>query len=225
MKKLLLLTLAGLIALFLCGCEPDYAVDTFYATEMLNDYGLAGLPVPKLENSRLNGEYLYCNLTQEEYEAKVQSMPHELQNQFRQSLEINLSKRIVNRFMSTVMQAYAWGQRAEQKVSRGSAYIRGAEDMLEALRTISSMEYEDVKKYFPGDYNNDVSGLRKILLMNPGDILVTAHKYMDDEMQGKEEREKAEVQAMSDKIGIDKLCEIADKIRKQKVADGECLPF
>lgn len=71
MKKLLLLTLAGLMALFLCGCEPDYAVDTFYATEMLNDYGLAGLPSPKLENSRLNGEYLYCNLTQEEYEAYV----------------------------------------------------------------------------------------------------------------------------------------------------------
>jgi hypothetical protein len=39
-------------------------------------------------------------VTQEEYESKVQSMPHELQNQFRQSLEINLSKRIVNRFMS-----------------------------------------------------------------------------------------------------------------------------
>lgn len=71
MKKLLLLTLAGLMALFLCGCEPDYAVDTFYATEMLNDYGLAGLPVPKLENSRLRGDSLYLNLTQEEYETYV----------------------------------------------------------------------------------------------------------------------------------------------------------
>ena len=71
MKKLVTIILLLSITLALCGCEPDYAVDTFYATEMLNDYGLAGLPSPKLENSRLNGEYLYCNLTQEEYEAYV----------------------------------------------------------------------------------------------------------------------------------------------------------
>ena len=72
-------------------------------------------------------------MTQEEYEAKVQSMPKELQKTFRESLEISLSKRIVNRFMGVVMQAYAWGQRDAQKVSHDRAYLRGAQDMKDAL--------------------------------------------------------------------------------------------
>ena len=72
-------------------------------------------------------------MTQEEYEAKVQSMPKELQNQFRQSLEINLSKRIFNRFMSVVMQAYAAGRRESQEGIHDAAYLRGAQDMEGAL--------------------------------------------------------------------------------------------
>jgi len=41
----------------------------------------------------------------------------------------------------------------------------------------------------------------------------------------KQEREKASVKAMADEIGIEKLCEIADEIRKQKAADGEWITF
>lgn len=164
-------------------------------------------------------------MTQEEYEAKVQSMPHELQKTFREALEMSLSKRIVNRFMGTVMQAYAWGQRNAQKVSHDGAYMRGAEDMLEALRTVDTLSYHEMQNYFPGDYTNNVDGFSKILQMNPGDILEIVDKYRDDKIQEKDEREKAEVQAMADTIGIEKLCEIADEIRKQKAADGNCLPF
>ena len=162
-------------------------------------------------------------MTQEEYEAKVQSMPHELQKTFREAMEMSLSKRIVNRFMATVMQAYAQGQRAAQKESNDGAYMHGAEDMLEALRTISSMGYDNMRKYFPGSYNSNVDGIRMIIQMNPGDILEAVDKYRDDKLQEKDEREKSSVKAMADSIGIEKLCEIADEIRKQKAADG--LPF
>lgn len=162
-------------------------------------------------------------MTQEEFEAKVQSMPHELQKTFRETLEMSLSKRIVNRFMSTVMQAYAWGQRVAQTVSHDGAYMRGAEDMLEALRTVDTLSYHEMQKYFPGDYTNDVAGFRKILQMNPGDILKIADQYRDDKIQEKDEREKAAVKAMADSIGIEKLCEIADKMRKE--ASPDMLPF
>lgn len=71
MKKYFLCLLA-LLMLCLAGCkDPDYGVDTFYTTEMLTEYSLADLPAPKLENSRIYEENLYCNLTQEEYEAYV----------------------------------------------------------------------------------------------------------------------------------------------------------
>lgn len=154
-------------------------------------------------------------MTQEEYEAKVQSMPHELQKTFREALEMSLSKRIVNRFMSTVMQAYAWGQRTAQKVSQDDAYMRGTEDMLEAFRTISSMGYEDMQKYFPGRYNSDASGIRMVFQMNPGDILEIVDKFRDDKMQEKDEREKVAVHAMADTIGIDRLLEIANAIKQE----------
>ena len=161
-------------------------------------------------------------MTQEEYEAKVQSMPKELQKAFREALEIPLAKRIVNRFMSTVMQAYAWGQRAAQKESHDGAYMHGAEDMLEALRTVDTLSYQEMQKYFPGDYTNDVAGFRKILQMNPGDILETVDKYRDDKTQEKDEREKASVKAMADVIGIDKLLQLAGQIKNETADD---LPF
>lgn len=171
-------------------------------------------------------------MTQEEYEAKVQSMPHELQKTFRESLEIALSKRIVNRFMSTVMQAYAWGQRAAQKESHDGAYMRGAEDMLEALKTIFDMDIEDASKYFNISLANHdpfttirIPLMETVLNMNGGDILGIVDKYRDDKIQEKDEREKVVVQAMADTIGIVKLCEIAEEIRRQKAADEDCLPF
>lgn len=165
-------------------------------------------------------------MTQEEYEVKVQSMPGELQNQFRQSLEISLSKRIVNRFMSIVMQAYAWGQRAAQKESHDGAYMRGAEDMLEALRTTLGMDTFEASEYFGIEFT-DASSLRliKIIKGDANDILDAIAKYQMSKAHEKEEREKASVKAMADEIGIEKLCEIAEEIRKQKAAEGDCLPF
>ena len=164
-------------------------------------------------------------MTQEEYEAKVQSMPKELQKTFREALEISLSKRIVNRFMATVMQAYAQGQRAAQKESHDGAYMRGTEDMLEALRTVSDMDAVNIHKYFGIDHQSSLEGLYWVIQTSAGDILEIVDKYRDDQIQEKDEREKASVQAMEDSIGIEKLCEIADEIRKQKAAEGECLPF
>ena len=164
-------------------------------------------------------------MTQEEYEAKVQPMPHELQKAFREAMEMSLSKRIVNRFMSTVMQAYAWGQRTAQKESHDGTYMRGAEDMLEALRTVSDMDAVNIHKYFGIDHQSSLEGLYWVVQTSAGDILEIVDKYRDDMMQEKDEREKAAVQAMADTIGIEKLCEIAEEIRKQKAAEGECLPF
>ena len=71
MKKLITIFLLLSMALPLCGCVPNYPADTFYGAELLAEHNLSDLPVPKLENSRLGGEYLYCNLTQEEYETYV----------------------------------------------------------------------------------------------------------------------------------------------------------
>lgn len=104
-------------------------------------------------------------MTQEEYEAKVQSMPKELQNQFRQSLEINLSKRIVNRLMSTVMQAYAWGQRAALtgEGSQNAAYMRGAQDMKDALTTVFDMTPIDIYKYFGRDHTGHWDAVYDVL--------------------------------------------------------------
>ena len=171
-------------------------------------------------------------MTQEEYEAKVQSMPHELQETFREALEMSLSKRIVNRFMSTVMQAYALGQRAAQKESHDGAYMRGAEDMLEALRTVFDMDIKDADKYFNIDFASHelftsvrLPLMESALKMNGGDILEIVDRYRNDKMQEKDERNKMEVQAMAESIGIEKLCQIAEEIRKQKAAEGECLPF
>lgn len=170
-------------------------------------------------------------MTQEEFESKVQSMPHELQKTFREALEMSLSKRIVNRFMSTVMQAYAQGQRAAQKVSHDGAYMRGAEDMLEALRTVFDMDIRDATTYFNINLANHdtfttirIPVMETVLNMNSGDILEIVDKYRDDKMQEKDEREKAAVQAMADTIGIVKLCEIAEGIRREK-AEESGLPF
>lgn len=161
-------------------------------------------------------------MTQEEYEAKVQSMPKELQSQFRQSLELNLSSRIFNRFMSVVMQAYAQGQRDAQKDSHDGAYMHGSEDMRGALETVSNMSAEEIYKYFNQEYSNHLDGLYMVIRRNPGDILEAVDKYKADKLQEKEEREKASVKAMADVIGIDKLLQLAGQI-KSETADG--LPF
>lgn len=166
-------------------------------------------------------------MTQEEYEAKVQSMPKELQSQFRQSLELNLSKRIVNRFMSTVMQAYAHGQRTAQKVSHDSAYMRGAEDMLEALKFVFDMVPADIDKYFGYRHISHWDAVYDVLHKTSACVIMeTVKKRLEVAKDEEDERQKAVVQAMADTIGIEKLCQIADEIRKQKADDWDCLlPF
>lgn len=71
MKKLLLLSLVLLMALPLFGCMPNYPADTFFSDELLAESGLADLPVPQIENSRLDGKSLCLNLTEAEYAAYV----------------------------------------------------------------------------------------------------------------------------------------------------------
>lgn len=164
-------------------------------------------------------------MTQEEFEAKVQSMPHELQKDFRESLEMSLSKRIVNRFMAVVMRAYAQGQRDAKKTGDADGYMHGAVDMLEALRTVSDMDAVNIHKYFGIDHQSSLEGLYWVVQTSAADILETVDRYRDEKLQEKDERQKAEVKAMADSIGIEKLCEIAEEIRRQKAADGDCLPF
>lgn len=71
MKKRLLWGLAMLMVLSLFGCTREYPEDTFFDTAILEEYQLSDMPVPKLENSRLDGDSLCLNLTDEEYEAYV----------------------------------------------------------------------------------------------------------------------------------------------------------
>ena len=162
-------------------------------------------------------------MNQEEFEAKVQSMPHELQKTFREAMEIPLAKRIVNRFMGVVLKAYAEGQREAQKESHDGAYMRGAEDMLEALKTTLAMDTFEASEYFGIEFT-DASSLRliKILKGNANDILDTVAKYQMSKAHEKDEHEKASVKAMADEIGIEKLLQLAGEI-KNETADG--LPF
>ena len=155
-------------------------------------------------------------MTREEYEAKVQSMPKELQNQFRQSLEINLSKRIVNRFMSTVMQAYAWGQRNTLKTENADDYMRGAVDMMEALQTVFDMTPIDIYKYFGHDHTGHWDAVYDVLHSDSAaTIMETVKKRMEDEKHDKEEHEEKAVKAMAGTIGIDRLLEIANAIKQE----------
>lgn len=164
-------------------------------------------------------------MTQEEYEAKVQSMPQQLRESFRQSLEMSLSSKIVNKFMNVVMSAYAQGQRDAQKESHDGAYMRGAEDMLEALRTVSDMDAMNIYKYFGIDHQSSFEGLYWVVQTSAGDILEAVDRYRDDKMQEKDEWGKASVQAMADTIGLEKLCEIVDTMRKKAAENGNMLPF
>lgn len=71
MKNTIAIFLLLCMALPLYGCVPNYPADTFYGAELLAECNLSDLPVPELENSRLHGDRLCLNLTQEEYEAYV----------------------------------------------------------------------------------------------------------------------------------------------------------
>ena len=74
MKKcttILLLSAMLLSLLSACHSRVNYPADVFYSDELLASCLMEEMPVPKLENSRLNGERLCLNLTDEEYLAYV----------------------------------------------------------------------------------------------------------------------------------------------------------
>ena len=155
-------------------------------------------------------------MTQEEYEAKVQSMPQSLQKMFRESLEVALSKRIVNRFMGVVMQAYAWGQRDAQKSENADDYMRGALDMRDALTTVFDMTPIDIYKYFGHDHTGHWDAVYDVLHSDSAaKIMETVKKRMEDEKHDKEEHEEKAVKAMADTIGIDRLLKIANSIKQE----------
>lgn len=166
-------------------------------------------------------------MTQEEYEAKVQLMPQELQSQFRESLEISLSKRIVNRFMSIVMQAYAWGQRAAQKESHDGAYMRGAQDMKDALKTVSDMDRHELYEYFREPLTqNTFYSLYLIIRYENVDRIISATKtHLENKGQEKAKKEENDVKKMADAIGLERLCEIVDGIRNKSAENEDILPF
>lgn len=155
-------------------------------------------------------------MTQEEYEAKVQSMPQSLQKMFRESMEIALSKRIVNRFMGVVMQAYAQGQRDAQKTGNADGYMHGAEDMLEALKTASAMNMTETDYYFGINSRVDCyPRMLQIFEMSADHILDAASKYKAEKARKDEENVKSNVKTIADSIGIDRLLEIANAIRQE----------
>lgn len=71
MKRIVILFLVFVLCASLFGCTTEYPADTFFSDELLQQCNLTDMPVPKLENSRLDGDTLCCNLTDAEYEAYV----------------------------------------------------------------------------------------------------------------------------------------------------------
>lgn len=76
-------------------------------------------------------------------------------------------------------------------------YMKGAGDMLEALRTVSSWTYEEMQKYCPGDYTNSDEGLWKMLRMNPGDIISAVEAYKENKRREKDKQDKSAVRALA----------------------------
>jgi hypothetical protein len=98
--------------------------------------------------------------------------------------------------------------------------------MKDALKVVSDMRRIDVDEYF--GINSCVDcypRLMQIFEMSAAHILDATSKYNAEKARKDEEQVKSNVKTIADYIGIEKLCEIADEIRKQKAAEGECLPF
>ena len=78
MKKFVLLpTLLILMFLALCSCfsmpKDDTLKNEFYSADYLTELSVADLPAPPLYDSRLDGDTLYLNLTDEEYKAYAEA--------------------------------------------------------------------------------------------------------------------------------------------------------
>lgn len=79
MKNLMAACLCLCLLLGLTGCDSDLPQDVFYDNAVLEELSLVGMPVPKLENSRLSDKVLYCNLTEEEHKSYVRALLSYLQ--------------------------------------------------------------------------------------------------------------------------------------------------
>lgn len=120
-------------------------------------------------------------MTQEEYEAKVWSMPQPL-----------------------------------QKTEDADGYMRGAEDMLESLKTASAMNMTEVNYYFGINSRVDCyPRLMQIFEMSADHILDAASKYKAEKARKDEEQVKSNVKTIADYIGIDRLLEIANAIKQE----------
>lgn len=79
MKRMLALLLLLALGLSLTACDSELPRNVFFEESVLEALSLSDLPAPKLDNSRLNGTVLYCNLTDEEYRDYIQSLLDYLQ--------------------------------------------------------------------------------------------------------------------------------------------------
>lgn len=179
-------------------------------------------------------------MTQETLAEKLQSLPIELRDTFRESMEISLSKRIVNRFMMVVNRAYAEGQRAawsngapqaestEETYKKGyeNGYEHGAEDMREALLTIADMDVVDRRHYFKLDGDSAYcryDALFLILHANAKLTMETVDLYKDEQMEKKEQEMEKKEQENREKVyylaqalgGMDVLETLVKELKKE----------
>lgn len=172
-------------------------------------------------------------MTQEEFEWKIHSLPGVLRDNFREMLEISTSKRIVNRFIMVVNQAYAEGQRAawrngapqaestEEIYRKGydNGYEHGAEDMREALLTIADMDVVDQRHYFKLDGNSVkywYDALYLILHATPEQTLKTVDLYRDRKLEEKDRENREKVEYLAQQLGgMDKLEEMVRELKKE----------
>lgn len=158
-------------------------------------------------------------MTKEDYEIKVQSMPKSMQDLFRESMEISLSKRIVNRFMAVVMQAYANGQRDALKdleesyrAAMDNRYADGLEDMRQAFVTMfDEMQSSEKAKYFGSDTSPDIMRTN-----GPHRIMCGVEEYRKAK-QERERDEKAEkLKNLINEFGVDELYKAVCELKEQE---------
>lgn len=171
-------------------------------------------------------------MKQEELESKIHGMPEALQETFRNSLEISTAKRIVNRFMNVVRQAYAEGLRAaidntEETSVRcyANGYKDGKEDILKALREIRGWMYEDYETYLNIRVTSPGDRLYMALDQEADDLIKGTEKRRDASLFKKREHEEFAVKAMADTIGIERLEEIVRGLKEESETPEPPLPF
>jgi len=170
-------------------------------------------------------------MTQEQFEDKVQSLPEALRKTFRESLEINVSKRIVNRFMSVIHQAYAEGMRtalaSKQNVAVScydNGYRDGKDDLLKAMRTFRSWMSADFLEYLGVHAKCNQDGIILALNKEADELIKAVEKQQEKKTDEKHQMEEVAVKAMADTIGIDRLEQIVRSMKAES-EEPEELPF